>query len=68
MKLLPESRALCRLICSCLALEDAISEMLDDKVHLKVFLFPSPYMSRPIFIVHFYFIFSYYIQADALDK
>ncbi|PAN31009.1 hypothetical protein PAHAL_5G388500 [Panicum hallii] len=32
VKLLPESRALCRLICLCLALEDAISKMLDDKV------------------------------------
>ncbi|PUZ56961.1 hypothetical protein GQ55_5G390000 [Panicum hallii var. hallii] len=33
VKLVPESRALCRLICLFLALEDAISEMLDDKMH-----------------------------------
>ncbi|KAG2650327.1 hypothetical protein PVAP13_1NG158638, partial [Panicum virgatum] len=36
---LPESGALCGLICWCIALEDALSEMLDDKVPAQKFLF-----------------------------
>ena len=63
---LPESGALCGLICWCIALEDALSEMLDDKVPAQKFLFFSSPDISMLILLFISVLFSYYIQADIL--